>query len=266
MYITHVGVHKEKCAQRHVCICVQGHVHSRTQSVFSNEKTCDFIENLNFKYLVQLWNDSLTPMATHHTRYQPVHRPVHKLGSYLVFVVFCFAFRRFFFFILFCCCCYFYFFELWCQFAVSLCVDSPISAMATHSELIAGLWTHSLSWRGLAGDWGLRSCRSLQGSHRLKGKCFAFPHYSRLMGESLKHKRKLLWRQYLLLPFSIFFQKSRGALMRPILWRSMGQSSLVGHIKAEVNLLQKLCDPPILSKGLLKRLSLNLKFINICES
>lgn len=109
MYITHVGVHKEKCIQRHVCICVQGRVHTRTQSVFSNEKTCDFIENLKFKYLVQLWNDSLTPMAIHHTRYQPVHRPVHKLGNYLVFVLFCFAFRRGGFFILFCCCCYFYF-------------------------------------------------------------------------------------------------------------------------------------------------------------
>lgn len=34
---------------------------------------------------------------------------------------------------------------------VFLCVDSPSSAMATHSELIAGLWTHSLggAWPGI---------------------------------------------------------------------------------------------------------------------
>lgn len=79
-------------------MCVQGHVHTRAKSVFSNKLTCDFIENLKFKYLVQFWNDSLTPTATQHTSYQPVHRPLYKQGSYLVFVSFCFAFRRFFLF------------------------------------------------------------------------------------------------------------------------------------------------------------------------
>lgn len=34
---------------------------------------------------------------------------------------------------------------------VSLCVDSPSTAMETHSELTAGLWIHSLggTWPGI---------------------------------------------------------------------------------------------------------------------